>query len=66
MPAGLVVRGHVHRVERLRNQLAAADDPSRFLPLARQLVAAKISKQAVLSRRVMRKETVRELAASVE
>ncbi len=63
---GQIVSGHVNRVERLRNQLAAADTSERFLPLARQLVEAKIRKQAVLLRRVMRKDTAWELAESVE
>ena len=63
---GQVVSGHVNRVERLRNQFAAADAPERFLPLARGLVEAKIRKQAVLLRRMMRKDTAGELAESVE
>lgn len=50
----------------MRNQLAASDTPSRFLPLARKLVEAKIRKQAVLLRRMMRKDSARELAESVE
>ncbi|HKR48600.1 MAG TPA: CRISPR-associated endonuclease Cas1 [Pseudonocardiaceae bacterium] len=63
---GQAISGHVNRVERLRNQLVASDTPSRFLPLARQLVEAKIRKQAVLLRRMMRKQSARELAESVE
>jgi CRISP-associated protein Cas1 len=63
---GQMVSGHVNRVERLRNQLAAADIPERFLPLARALVEAKIRKQAVLLRRMMRKDTADMLAESVE
>lgn len=63
---GQIVSGHVNRVERLRNQLTAADAPQRYLPLARQLVKAKIRKQAVLLRRMMRKDTARELTESVE
>ncbi|HEU0087524.1 MAG TPA: CRISPR-associated endonuclease Cas1 [Pseudonocardiaceae bacterium] len=63
---GQLVSGHGNRVERLRNQLAAADAAQRYLPLARQLVDAKIRKQAVLLRRMMRSGTARELAESVE
>ena len=63
---GQVISGHTNRIERLRNQLTAADTPQRSLPLARQLVEAKIRKQAVLMRRMMRKDTARELAESVE
>lgn len=63
---GQAVSGHPNRVQRLRNQLAAADDPQRFIPLARQIVEAKIRKQAVLLRRMMRRTTARELAESVE
>ncbi|MGH3940148.1 MAG: CRISPR-associated endonuclease Cas1 [Pseudonocardiaceae bacterium] len=63
---GQVVSGHVNRVERLRNHLAASDTPERYLPLARQFVEAKIRKQAVLLRRMMRKDTARQLTESVE
>jgi CRISPR-associated protein Cas1 len=63
---GQIISGHANRVERLRHQLAVADTPERFLPLARQVVEAKVRKQAVLLRRMMRKESARELAESVE
>ncbi|MGH3529673.1 MAG: CRISPR-associated endonuclease Cas1, partial [Pseudonocardiaceae bacterium] len=63
---GQIVSGHTGRIERLRHQLTAADTPERSLPLARQLIDAKIRKQAVLLRRLMRKDTARALAESVE
>lgn len=63
---GQIMSGHVNHLERLRHQLAVADTPERFLPLARQMVEAKVRKQAVLLRRMMRKESARELAESVE
>jgi CRISPR-associated protein Cas1 len=62
---GQIIGGHTNRVQRLRHQLAVAETPDRYLPVAREIVAAKIRKQAVLLRRVMRKDTAQELAESV-
>jgi CRISPR-associated endonuclease Cas2 len=42
-------------VERLRAQIAAADDPARVLAFGRAVVAAKIRKQAVLLKRFVRR-----------
>jgi CRISPR-associated protein Cas1 len=63
---GQTITGHTHRPNRLRHQFAAADAPQRFLPLSHKIVAAKIRKQAVLLRRIMRKNSAEVLAESVE
>lgn len=63
---GQAVSGHVGRVQRLRRQLDAADDPARHLPLGRAIVDAKIRKQAVLLQRVMRAASADELRESVD
>ncbi|WP_198047695.1 CRISPR-associated endonuclease Cas1 [Kutzneria sp. 744] len=62
---GQTVSGHLGRVERLRRQLACADDPERHLPLARSIVDIKIRKQAVLLQRLTRREQARELSEAV-
>lgn len=62
---GQTISGHTGRVERLRRQLAVSESPERYLPVARAIVEAKIRKQAVLLRHLMRKESARELAEAV-
>ncbi|MGQ0841593.1 CRISPR-associated endonuclease Cas1 [Actinokineospora sp.] len=62
---GQVVSGHLARAARVRRQFEAAADPDRYTPVARAIVEAKIRKQAVLLRRLMRKESAEELGGAV-
>ncbi|GLI00899.1 CRISPR-associated endonuclease Cas1 [Phytohabitans aurantiacus] len=62
---GQLMAGTSRRVQRLRTQLACADDPARTLPLGRAVVEAKIRKQVVLIQRLTRRDHHEELAATV-
>jgi CRISPR-associated protein Cas1 len=62
---GQIVSGHTDRVRRLRRQIELSASPDRYMPLARAIVEAKIRKQAVLLRHLMRKESACELAEAV-
>jgi CRISPR-associated protein Cas1 len=54
------------RVFRLRAQLAASDDGSRSLPFGRAVIEAKIRKQAIVLRRLARRDTAEIAAEAAE
>lgn len=62
---GSAMAGHVARAGRLRRQVQWSAEESRFLPLSRSIVEAKIRKQIVLLRRMTRREWARELSEAV-
>lgn len=62
---GQLMTGGTQRVQRLRAQLACADDPARTAPLGRAIVEAKIRKQIVLVQRLTRRENHQQSARAV-
>lgn len=62
---GQLTAGGARRVARLRALLACADDPARWLPLARAVIDAKISKQVVLLQRFTRRDQYQQITAAV-
>lgn len=63
---GQSVSGHRGRIERLRCQLAASEDPQRYLPLARAITEAKIRKQAVLLQHLTRRDSAQDLREAIQ
>src|SRR5262249_60500220 len=53
---GQLLPGAVTRVDRLRDQLRAADTPETYLPIARAVIAAKMHKQAIVLQRFVRRD----------
>jgi CRISPR-associated protein Cas1 len=57
--------GGTRRVGRLRALLDCTDDPARWLPFARTVIDAKVSKQIVLLQRLTRRDRHEQIAAAV-